>query len=352
MKHKIGIIGYGNMGSWHAENIRDRIEELDVAGIYDIEEDRGALARENGFQTYSSADELLATDIDIVLIATPNNFHKYYSIMAMRAGKNVVCEKPACLNSEELEEVIAVSNETGKLYTIHQNRRFDPDYAIMKEIMSKNMCGKPYFLDSRLYSNRGSSGRWRSTYEAGGGTLYDWGIHMIDQVCCLVESEPEYVFAQLQSVRFPAVDDVCRVNIGFKNGLRAQIIADLWCYIPEPRWHLSGDDGTATVLKWCGVEGSLIKANIKEVNWEQGCVYTSNGLSKTMWPRPKQEIEELPLPKPEIEPRWEDFYENVIAAIEGRAEQIVKHDEIRRSMKIMMAAFESARENKTVIFGD
>ena len=174
MKHKIGIIGYGNMGSWHAENINSRIENLEAVGIYDIDEERCELASKAGLTVHPTAEELLDSGIDIVLIATPNNFHKYYSILAMEHGVNVVCEKPACLNSEELEEVIAVSERTGMLYTVHQNRRFDIDYAIMKEIIDSKVLGKLYFLDSRLYSNRGSSGRWRSTYEAGGGTLYDW----------------------------------------------------------------------------------------------------------------------------------------------------------------------------------
>lgn len=348
MNRKIGIIGYGSMGSWHAENVTNRIENLDVTGVYDIDPERMNLAKENGFTVYDSAEALLNSGIDLVLIATPNNYHKYYSILAMQSGVNVVCEKPATLNSEELEAVIEVSKQTGKLYTVHQNRRFDTDYLTMKEIIDKKMLGKLFFLDSRLYSNRGSSGKWRSTYEAGGGTLYDWGIHMIDQVLCLIDSKPKYVFAELQNVRFPEVDDVCRVNIEFENGVRAQVVADLWCYINEPRWHLSGDDGTATIYKWFGKEGKVIKANIKEVDWEQGCFYTPNGLSRTMWPRPKQEIEELPLPEPSVVPRWEDFYENVLAVLDGKATPIVTHDEVRLSMKVMMAAFESAR-NHTVV---
>lgn len=349
MKHNAGIIGYGNMGSWHVENVNKRIADVRYTVCFDVDEERKALARQAGLKVCDTIEEFFAEDIDIVLVATPNNFHAPYSIQAMEAGKNVICEKPACLNSEELEEVIAVSEKTGKLFIVHQNRRFDTDYAIMKEIIDTGMLGKPFFLDSRLYSNRGSSGRWRSTYEAGGGTLYDWGIHMIDQVCMLANSEPEYVFAQLQSVRYPKVDDVCRVIIGFESGLRAQIVADLWCYINEPRWHLSGNDGTATIYEWFGTEGKVVKANIKEVDWEQGCVYTPNGLSKTMWPRPKQEIEELPLPAPKISTRWEDFYENVVDVIEGKATPIVTHAEIRRSMKVMMAAFESARNKTTVI---
>ena len=250
MKHKAGIIGYGNMGSWHVENVNSRIDGIDFVACYDIEPKRCELASKAGLRVCATPEELFKEDIDLVLIATPNNFHKPYAIMAMEAGKNVVCEKPACLNSEELEEIIKVSEETVKLFTVHQNRRFDLDYVIMKNIIDNDTLGKLYFLDSRLYSNRGSSGRWRSTYEAGGGTLYDWGIHMIDQVCCLAKSEPKSVYAQLQSVRFPKVDDVCRVNIEFEDGMRAQIIADLWCYINEPRWHLSGDDGTATIYEW------------------------------------------------------------------------------------------------------
>ncbi|MBQ9964598.1 MAG: Gfo/Idh/MocA family oxidoreductase [Clostridia bacterium] len=348
MKHTAAIICYGNMGSWHAEQINKLIDDLEVVGIYDIAPERCELAKENGLKVFESAEELYQSDVELVIVATPNNFHKKYSIEAMEAGKHVVCEKPACMNCEELEEIYRVSEKTGKLYTVHQNRRFDVDYAIMREIINRDMLGKLYFLDSRLYSNRGSSGRWRSTYEAGGGTLYDWGIHMIDQVLCLIDSEPEYVYAQLQSVRFPLVDDVCRVNIQFKNGVRAQVIADLWCYIEEPRWHLSGDDGTATIYKWWGKEGKVVKANIKEVDWEQGCVYTPNGLSKTMWPRPKQEISELPLPELDHEPRWEEYYENVVAVMEGKAEPIVTHEQIMRAMRVLMAAFESARNNQTV----
>ena len=345
---KAGLIGYGNMGSWHVENVNSRIEGINIVAAYDIDEERKKLAKEAGLTVYDSAEELLSSDVDLIVIATPNNFHKPYAIAAMEAGKHVVCEKPACMNSEELREIIAVSERCGKLFTVHQNRRFDTDYLIMKEIINKNMLGKLYFLDSRLYSNRGSSGRWRSTYEAGGGTLYDWGIHMIDQVLCLVDSEPVYVFSQLQSVRFPKVDDVCRVVIGFENGLKAQIVADLWCYINEPRWHLSGDDGTASIDRWFGKEAKVVLANTKEVNWEQGCVYTSNGLSKTMWPRPVQEMTEATVTPPENPPVWEDFYNNVQAVIERGEKQLVTHSEILKSMRVMDAAFESAREGSCV----
>jgi predicted dehydrogenase len=344
--HKIGIIGYGNMGSWHAENIRKRVDGLDVAAVFDIKEERLKLAEENGFTIYNTVEEFLATDIDIVLVATPNNFHKYYSIMAMRAGKNVVSEKPVCMNIEELEDVIAVSKETGKKFTVHQNRRWDIDYAIMKNIMDNKIVGEPYLLDSRLYSSRGISGDWRSAKIAGGGVLYDWGVHLIDQVVMLANSKPVSVYSSLKHIRFTDVDDTFKLVINFESGLTAQITVDLWCYIDEPRWHLSGNDGTAAINKWFGREGKITKANIKEIEVHEGCVYTPNGLSKTMWPRPVSELENVELPLPEKDPRWEEFYENFMDAIDGKAEQIVTHDQMRTVMKILDAGYKSEQTNQ------
>ena len=73
MKHKLGVIGYGTMGSWHAENVRDRIQDLDVIAVYDIDPQRLEKAKENGFCVYDTIEDFFKTDIDLVLIATPNN---------------------------------------------------------------------------------------------------------------------------------------------------------------------------------------------------------------------------------------------------------------------------------------
>jgi predicted dehydrogenase len=268
----------------------------------------------------------------------------------MQSGKNVISEKPACLNCEELDEVIRVAEQTGKLYTVHQNRRFDTDYAIMKKVIKEKKIGKPFYLNSRLYGNRGfANASWKSLYETGGGLLYDWGIHLIDQVMCLLEDdEPETVFAQLQKVRMDKVDDVCRVDITFKSGMTVQVIANLWCYVNETRWHLEGSDGTAVIDKWFGEQGKIICAKNQNISWQEGCVYTPNGMSTTMWPRATHDLEQLPLPSLEQKPRWEEYYENIIAVMDGKAEPIVTHRQIRRAMRVLMAAFESSKTQQVI----
>ena len=351
MKHKLGVIGYGNMGSWHCDNVRDRINGLDVTLVYDIDEERRALAREKGFCVCETEEEFFASDVDLILVATPNSFHKNHCILAMENGKNVISEKPPCLNLDELYEVIAASERTGKLYTVHHNRRFDLDYAIMREIVKSDCLGERFYLSSRLYGNRGfANAGWKSLYEAGGGLLYDWGIHMIDQILYLFEDDrPVSVNAVLQKVRMTAVDDVCRVTIGFESGMTAHFTADLWCYVPEARWHLEGKDGTAVIDKWFGKEGKIIRAKNQNISWHEGCVYTPNGMSTSLWPRATQDLEELALPTLGEEPRWERFYENVLAAIEGKEEQIVTKEQIISNMKVLMAAFESAKTGTTVL---
>lgn len=346
MKHGMIIIGFGNQGEWHYENIRDRIPDIAVIGAYDIRPERGKVIKKNGIKNFSSAEEALACkEADIVLIATPNNFHKDYSIAAMKAGKNVVCEKPVCMNTAELDEVLRVAEETGKVFTVHQNRRWDADYRVVKNIIDSNLVGKPYYIDSRLFGCKGLPGDWRSAKVSGGGMMYDWSVHLIDQMIDLVHSRPVDVFVDAVNVMFKEVDDCNKIIVRFANGVRYQIVVDSWCYIGENRWHISGDDGTALVPVWGSTQGKVIKANIKKINWEHGFVFTANGRSSTMAPRPVEDLKEFEAPIPEL-PKWEEFYQNFVAVVEGREKLLITHEENRIVMKVLDACFRSMSSGK------
>ena len=347
MTHKLGIIGYGTMGSWHAVNVRNRIRDLDIGLVYDINPEKRGKARAEGFATCETAEELLQSDVDVVLVATPNNFHKDYCVRALESGKNVVCEKPVCMNMQELDEIFAAAERSGKLFTVHFNRRWDVDYNIVKDVLAQNLVGKPYQVYSRLFSNRNIPGDWRTVKASGGGFLFDWGIHMIDQVLQLF-GNPVSVHADLKNIYQPEVDDAIRLDLKYPGNLSVHIIADSWTFINEARWHISGDDGTAIVYDWFGRTGKIVRANVKSVDWAQGCVYTENGLSRSMWPRPQSEVTEMELPVRKDLPWWEQFYENVIDSIEGKATQFVTHEDIRASLAVVMAAFESAEKQCVV----
>ena len=93
MKHRLAMVGFGGMANWHYDLIQ-RIEDLEVAGIWDIKEERREYAQEKGVHVYQSLEDLLADEtVDLVLAATPNDVHKEIAVRAMEAGKNVVSRK-------------------------------------------------------------------------------------------------------------------------------------------------------------------------------------------------------------------------------------------------------------------
>ena len=156
-----GLIGYGGMGRWHTE-ILSNVPEIEIGGIYDIKEEKRIEAKEKGFSVYGSEEEMLSDpDIDVVLIATPNDCHKPIAIRAMHAGKNVISEKPVTLSSSDLQEMENVAKETGKFLTVHQNRRWDDDFLIIRKLVEEQKLGHVFRIESRVHGSRGIPGDWR-----------------------------------------------------------------------------------------------------------------------------------------------------------------------------------------------
>ena len=119
MKKKVAVIGYGGMGGWHCEHLQNS-DVAELAGIYDIKEERRELARSRGIRAYESFEEVLADpEVDILTLAIPNDCHKEDAILGLRAGKNVISEKPVTLSSADLQEMIDAANETGRFFTVH-----------------------------------------------------------------------------------------------------------------------------------------------------------------------------------------------------------------------------------------
>lgn len=142
MKIKLGIIGFGGMGKWHAENAPRA--GVKIAAVCDIEEEKQQDALEKGYKLYKTADELLADEeVNTVILTVPNYLHKEMCIKAAKAGKNVITEKPAAMNVEELDEMEAACREAGVFFTAHQNRRWDRDMLMVKKPMMR-ICLERY----------------------------------------------------------------------------------------------------------------------------------------------------------------------------------------------------------------
>lgn len=344
---KIAIVGLGGMGDWHRELI-ESIDGLTLAGIYDIKEERQEYAKEKNIRVYGSFEELLSDgEVELCLIATPNDLHKPLAIAAMKAGKHVVSEKPVTLSSEDLKEMIAASEETGKLFTVHQNRRWDEDFLTMKKIYDDNLLGEVFRIESRVHGSRGIPGDWRQLKEQGGGMVLDWGVHLLDQILLMLKGvKLNKVYATITHVTNQLVDDGFTTSLLFENGVEVIIEVGTSNFVNLPRWYMLGANGTAIIEDW-SLKGEIVSAkgqNEKDVV----PVKTAAGLTKTMAPRREDTIAkaELPVVKSDIR----DFYRNVIKTIRGEEEIKVKLPEVARVMRLMEAIFEAAEKQQVVDF--
>ncbi|MBO5306024.1 MAG: Gfo/Idh/MocA family oxidoreductase, partial [Clostridia bacterium] len=202
MKPGLCIVGNGGMGDWHVRRAQAG-GVVDVVAVHDIKESRNVFAEEKrGVKAYRTLDEVLCDkSIDIVTIATPNDVHESLAIACMEAGKHVISEKPVTLSVASLERMIAASERYGVKFSVHQNRRWDADYLVMKQLFETGAIGDVLNIESRVHGSRGVPGDWRAMKQYGGGMLYDWGVHMIDQLLMLFKDvKIESIFCQLDHI--------------------------------------------------------------------------------------------------------------------------------------------------------
>ena len=347
MKHKIGIVGFGGMAGWHF-NLINELDHIDVAGIWDTDESRLAAGLEKGVTCYDSLDALLKDDqINIVLVATPNDSHRDIAIKSMEAGKHVVVEKPVTLNSNDLQAMIATSESTGMHFTVHQNRRWDEDFLMVCDIIKENKLGEVFGIESRVHGSRGIPGDWRQLEAHGGGMVLDWGVHLFDQILMMYPNvKIKTVHAITTHVTNQLVDDGFRVELLLENGVRVLVEVGTSNFINLPRWYVQGLNGTAVIDDF-EKNGKMVVA-VGENEKDIVPVITAAGLTKTMAPRRDDSIKEIPLPV--VHADIKDFYQNVMATIEGKEEPLIKLSEVARVMRLMEAVFKSAKMNQVISF--
>ena len=344
MKKNLAIIGYGGQGAWHA-NWAQKSDVVSLAGIYDIAEKRVNAAKENGIHTYASFEEALADPkVDIVLCATPNDVHKEIVIRALEAGKNVVCEKPVALSVSDFDDMVAAAKKAGKLFTVHQNRRFDVDFLAIRSLIQSGEIGEPINIESRIHGSRGIPSDWRCHKPQGGGMILDWGVHLIDQMLQLIPETVTNVYCETTNITTNEVDDGFHLLLTFESGKRAIVEVGTYNFLALPRFYMQAKSGTALIEDWqkkCRV--AKLKAwNEKEVT----PVQTAAGITKTMAPRDELTLDYYEIERPVSDVH--DFYRNLVRAIDGKEEQLVKLPEVRRVLRVMEAAFLSAEKKEAV----
>ncbi len=343
--YNLVIVGYGGMGSYHGQLI-EKTDRLNVFGVFDTADYRMELAKGKGYETYDSMQAVLSDEnVDIVLIATPNDVHKDLAIEALRAGKHVICEKPVTIYSADLLDIMKVAEETGRVFMVHQNRRWDEDFLIVRELIQKHTIGDVFHVESRVQGANGIPGDWRQLKAYGGGMLLDWGVHLLDQLLLLTDSKIDSVSAHLSTILDTEVDDGFTAFIRFKDGLTALVEVGTTNYIKLPRWYVKGSEGTAVIRDW-DLSGEVVRSNPDVEKVEPKPIQAGRGLTKTMAPPSEESTIRGPIERAEKIP--EEFYNNFVAVLEGTAKPAVPNTEVHRVLVLIETLFEAAEQNQVI----
>lgn len=185
-KIKIGVIGAGGIAQLGHIPSLQAIPDVEVVAICDINKEKlESVSRHFGIsETYTEYNQLVKReDLDGVVICTPNHLHAEASILALKSGKNVLCEKPFALNIREAEAVINEASKTGKIFLVNFTQRFDLTTKIINSYIKKGTLGHIYYAKCSYLRRRGHPGLggwFTHKNESGGGSLIDIGVHVLD----------------------------------------------------------------------------------------------------------------------------------------------------------------------------
>lgn len=245
----VALIGYGFVGkTFHAPLIRS-IPGLKLAIVSSSNEEKVKKDLPDVNVVASPEMAINHPDIDLVVIASPNDTHAPLAIMALNAGKHVVVDKPFTLNIDEARELSALAEDKKLLLSVFHNRRWDTDYLGVKQVIESGVLGEVKHFESHIDRFRPEvRDRWREHNIPGSGLWFDIGPHIIDQALQLF-GLPETVYGNIAVLRKGAqIDDWAHVILNYpthKVILHASMLVA----------------GGATRFSVYGDQGSVIKKN-------------------------------------------------------------------------------------------
>lgn len=352
MKVKFGIIGFGFMGHIHEKMLTKRLDGTEVKAICDIIPERMDDAVTPDVLKFTSVDALLAVEeLDVVLVVVPNHLHREMVFKAAQAGKDIICEKPAAMTVAEFDEMMDEVKRCGVQYTVHQQRRFDKGFRMIKYAYDNQLVGQPYTIQSKLYGFNGNMHDWHVYKKYGGGMLLDWGVHLVDQIMWMTGCPVKTVFADVRNVINREVDDYFKILMRFQNGITAEVELGTYFLKDEPNWFghhwfLGGSKGTAYCDGFSPVSGKMARTRWLLTSTPGKLTMTEAGPTRSFGsPQPDLlETEDLPGANTE----YIDYYYNYLAAREGREKYLVTPGEVRSVLRLLEATRESAETGRSV----
>jgi len=340
-----GIASFGMSGKIFHAPLLSRNNKFRIKRIIERSKNEAQALYPNILVSRSIVDLLNDSDIELVIVNTPDYNHYELSRKCLEAGKHVVVEKPFTQSVKQAEELIELAKRNNRLLSVFQNRRWDGDFLTVRQIIEDEKLGRLVEYEAHFdrYRNYIQENTWKELSSAGGGVLANLSSHMIDQALVLF-GMPEAVTAHLKIMRSDGdVDDWYDIRLHYPDK-NVQLKSSLLVREPGPRYILHGTLGS--FLKW-GIdpqEEDLKKGiNTSESEWGRE--------SQNWWGILNTEVKGN-LVKEKIETisgNYPAYYNNIYDCIANGKELSVKPQEALNVVRIIEAARMSSSERKTIL---
>ena len=311
----MGIAGLGRMGLYHFQRLGLR-DDCRVVAVYDRDADVRRSWKDTKAEFADVWSQFVRNPrIEVVLLATPPATHAPLAIEVLAAGKHVIVETPLCLDVADAKEMIAASERAQRMLSVAHLRRWDDDFLAAKAALENGQLGRPVSLKYVVWQYNpakrtregGSPDDWRLRHQTGGGTLWELGAHLFDQLLQLVPEKPRDVFARLIPSRaHPECDDGFLCVVTFADSVTAHLEVNRAALAPlDTGWMITGTDGA----------------------YAHGTQYSRTD---------EGEIADVPTPHHATD--WDQYYAAVVRRLRHAGPNPVPADEARRVIELIAAA--------------
>jgi predicted dehydrogenase len=340
---RIGLVGYGSGGRFFHSPLLSSAAGCVFAGVVTRSAERRELlaAEHPATQAYESLSAM-AADVDAVTICTPAATHAALALQALDLGLAVVCDKPFALDASDARRVVERAESAGLILSVYQNRRWDSDFLTVRKLIADGALGEITVFESRFERFAPA----RGPKESGGGTLLDFGAHLVDQALQLF-GPVDTVYGELRPrADRDGLDDDVFAALVHQSGVRSHLFGSHSAGDPRRRFLVSGTTG-AYVVAGMDCQESALLAGLSPAS--EGELW---GLEiQERWGeirRGKEPVEVVPTERG----RWDTYYPAFAAAVQGQGQVPVDPRDSLAAMQILDAVRLSATQRRVVDLAD
>jgi predicted dehydrogenase len=338
---RFGLVGYGFGGRWFHAPLLTAAPECAFLGVVTSSPERRELVAKDhpGAATFGSLEELAAAGAEAVSISTPAATHSELTDRALELGLAVVSDKPFALDAAAARRSVELAERLGLPLSPYQNRRWDSDFLTVRALVADGTLGEVTRFESRFERLAPDPGPPAS----GGGTLLDFGSHLVDQALVLLGPVAS-VYAEWRT-RENGLDDDVFVALTHVGGARSHLWGSWSQGAPGPRYRVTGSTGSYVVPTLMDGQEDLLLAGHTPASL--GSAWGVEPAER--WGRVYRGDDGVPVPT--VPGAWNTFYPAFAAAVRGLGPVPVDPRDAVATATVLDAARRSATEGVVIPLG-